>query len=95
MAYVAYAAQVSPHSGPVAVTLTVGGTTATTVPPPTTLPPASPGSSTPAPPHQPLPLTGAPVLAGVDLALLLTVAGALFVTLANRLVGRVVPRPGR
>lgn len=90
----AFVAQVSPGTGPVAVTLTVGGTTATTVPPPTTLPPASPGSSTPAPPHHPLPLTGAPVLAGVDLALLLTVAGAVLVTLANRLAGRVAPRPG-
>jgi hypothetical protein len=88
----AYIAQVQP--GPVAVTFSIGGVT-TTVPPATTLPPASPGVSTPAPPHQPLPLTGAPVLAGVDLALLLTVAGALFVTLANRLADRVVPRPGR
>ena len=90
----AYPAQVSPHSGPVAVTLTVGGTTATTVPPPTTLPPSSPGVATP-PPHHPLPLTGAPVLAGVDLALLLAVTGALLVTLANRLTGRLAPRPGR
>lgn len=90
----AYVAQVSSGTGRVSVTMTIGGTPATTVPPPTTLPPAKPSSASPVPPHQPLPLTGAPVLAGVDLALLLTVMGALFVTLANRLTGRVSPRPG-
>jgi len=82
-----YMAQVSPGPGPVTVTLTVGSPT-TTVPGVTTLPPARPGSASPAPPHQPLPLTGAPILAGVDLALLLAVGGALLVTLANRVANR-------
>jgi hypothetical protein len=84
----AYVAQVSPGPGPVTVTMTIGGTPVTTVPPATTLPPARPGSAAPAPPHQPLPLTGAPILAGVDLAMLLAVAGALLVNVANRMTGR-------
>lgn len=94
MAYVfSYVAQVSPGTGPVSVNLTVGGTPVTTVPPPTTLPPARPGSPVPVPPHQPLPITGAPILAGVDLALLLAVTGALLVTIANRFTGRAAPKP--
>ena len=83
----AYLAQVSPTPGPVNVTLTVTGP-ATTVPGSTTLPPAKPGTASPAPPHDPLPLTGAPVLAGVDLALLLAVGGASLVTIANRVIKR-------
>lgn len=71
-----YLAQVAPNtsSGQVTVTYTVGGQA-----PPSTLP----AVATP-PPKQPLPLTGAPVIAGIDLALLLTVAGAVLVTIANR-----------
>jgi hypothetical protein len=90
-----YLGQTAP-SGPVAVTLTVGGPTTTvptTVPPATPPGPTNPGVSAP-PPHQPLPLTGAPVVAGLDLALLLAVAGATLVTVANRLAGREVFRPG-
>jgi hypothetical protein len=88
-----YQTQVAPSSGPVSVTLTVGGPT-TTVPGDTPPGPTSPGVSTP-PPHQPLPLTGAPVLAGVDLALLLAVAGATLVTVANRMARPGALRPGR
>jgi hypothetical protein len=88
----AYAAQVAPGSGPVSVTMTIGGP-ATTIPGDTPPAPTSPGVSTP-PPHQPLPLTGAPVLAGIDLALLLAVAGATLVTIANRLTTRNALRPG-
>ena len=77
----AYLAQVSP-TGPVNVTLTVRG------PASTTLPPAKPATASPPPPHDPLPLTGAPVLAGVDLALLLAVGGASLVTIANRVMKR-------
>ena len=82
-----YLAQVSPSPGPVTVTMTIRGP-ATIVPSTTTLPPASPSSASPAPPHQPLPLTGAPILAGVDLALLLAVGGATLVTIANRVIRR-------
>ena len=93
----AYVAQISPgNGGPVVVTMTIGNTPVTTVPPtttpPTTLPPAHPGAASPAPNH-PLPITGAPILAGVDLALLLTVAGALLVSIANRLSGRPANAP--
>jgi hypothetical protein len=88
-----YVAQVAPGgSGPVSVTMTVGGP-ATTVPGANPPGPTSPGVTT-SPPHQPLPLTGAPVLAGVDLAFLLAVAGATLVTVANRLTGRTALRPG-
>lgn len=81
----------SPSSGQVNVTYTVGGP-ATTIPGDTPPGTTRPGVSTP-PPHQPLPLTGAPVLAGVDLALLLAVAGATLVTVANRLSVRTTARP--
>jgi hypothetical protein len=90
----AYPAQVAPgpSSGQVNVAYTVGSPT-TTVPGSTPPGPTNPGVST-SPPHQPLPQTGAPVLAGVDLALLLAVAGATLVTVANRLTGHPALRPG-
>jgi hypothetical protein len=87
-----YLAQVVPSPGPVEVTMTIGAPTPS-VPGGTAPGPTAPGVSA-TPPHQPLPLTGAPVLAGVDLALLLAVAGATLVTVANRLAGRSVTRPG-
>ena len=90
----AYVAQVAPGQGPVSVSMTIGGSSPTTTVPTATPPgPTSPGVSTP-PPHKPLPLTGAPVLAGVDLALLLAVGGAALVTVANRMVSRTAVRPG-
>jgi len=91
----AFLGQVTPSrsSGQVNVTYTVGGP-ATPIPGDTPPGTTHPGISTP-PPHQPLPLTGAPVLAGVDLALLLAVAGATLVTVANRLSVRTTVSPGR
>ena len=89
----AYVAQVAPGQGPVSISFRIGGSIPTTTVPTDTPPgPTSPGVSTP--PHKPLPLTGAPLLAGVDLALLLAVAGATLVTVANRMIGRTALRPG-